>query len=111
MLALSALWSRGCWMLRAGPGEDAHLALEAARKQIAALQARLRAVMATNTSLEQQLAAGRNDMEANRQAQQELQQRLASMQSQLAEQASWQVSRPAPGDRTKGSMPVAAVSE
>ncbi|KAK9811189.1 hypothetical protein WJX73_009123 [Symbiochloris irregularis] len=75
-----------------GHDEDPSKALEAARRQIAALQARLRAVMATNAALELQLADGQSDLGAQRKLQQELQERLAQMQAQLAEQAGWQVS-------------------
>ena len=75
----------------AGHEEDPSKALEAARRQIAALQARLRAEKATNAALELQLADGQSDLGAQRKLQQELQERLAQMQAQLAEQAGWQV--------------------
>ena len=72
--------------------EDSQTALEAARKQIATLQDRLRAVLATNATLEQQIGDSRNLLSTSRLAQQNLEQRTAELMGQLAEQQSWQVS-------------------
>ena len=47
--------------------------------------------MATNASLEGQLAGRAADSEAHHAAKQELQQHVVQLQAQLAEQASWQV--------------------
>lgn len=77
-------------MHRAGHGESSDSALEAARRQIAALQAQVRALMATNASLELQLSEGRNELGSSQRARQQLEARLAHLEAQLAEQAAWQ---------------------
>lgn len=74
-----------------GEMEDPLQALEAARKQIAALQARLRAVLANNATLEQHIADGQQELGRSRSAQQGLLQSVAQLEAQLATQQGWQV--------------------
>ena len=75
----------------AGEAEDPLKALEAARKQIESLQARLRAVLATNATLEQQLDSTRSELGNSKRAYQELSQRTAQLEAQVVQQQAWQV--------------------